>query len=162
MPISFPLNPSQGQVYTFGGRSWSYNGKGWFPITSNLLALTSSIVPAANVAYDLGATGFRWRDLYLSGNTLDLGGTAIKSTANGVSFTSAANAAVTIPLTVSSIQLASGGNVITLQATADGLATVGSSGNIVPIGGNGTTGTTGSSSNVSVGKNIVISMFFGG
>jgi hypothetical protein len=102
---------------------------------ANLASVSSSIVPAANVTYDLGSSEFRWRDLFLSGNTIDLGGTAIKSSANGVSFTSAANADVVVPLTVSAIQISSAGNVVTLQATAGGLQTVGSDGNAAPIGG---------------------------
>jgi len=31
MPISFPLNPTQGQTYTVNGRTWTYDGKGWAP-----------------------------------------------------------------------------------------------------------------------------------
>jgi len=137
MPISFPANPALNQVYVFGGRAWTYNGKGWFPAAgtaANLLAVSSSVVPTANVTYDLGANAARWRDLYLAGNTIDLGGTAIKTTANGVTFTSAANAQIGIPITVSSIQLQSSGNVITLTAGASGLQTI--SGNtVVPVGG---------------------------
>ena len=151
MPANFPINPTLNQTYTFSGSTWTWDGSTWL-LTSTaqvtgatgatgagvtLTAVASHIIPAANVTYDLGTGSQRWRDLYLSGNTIDLGGTAIKSSANGVSFTSAANAAATVPLTVSSIQLSSGGNVITLQASASGLQTVGSSGNAVPISGGG-------------------------
>lgn len=52
--------------------------------SSNLLAVSSSIVPAANVTYDLGTASLRWRDLYLSGNSLILGGAAITSSGNSV------------------------------------------------------------------------------
>lgn len=151
MPANFPINPTLNQTYTFSGSTWTWDGSTWL-LTSTaqvtgatgatgagvtLTAVASHVIPAANVTYDLGTGSQRWRDLYLSGNTIDLGGTAIKSSANGVSFTSAANAAATVPLTVSSIQLSSGGNVITLQASASGLQTVGSSGNAVPISGGG-------------------------
>ena len=141
MPISFPATPALNQVYVFGGRAWTWNGKGWFPATStaNLAAVSSSVVPTANVTYDLGADSARWRDLYLSGNTIDLGGAAIKSTANGVSFTSAANAQTAIPLTVGSIQLRSAGNVVTLQASATGLQVADTSGNVAAVGGGGAT-----------------------
>lgn len=45
---------------------------------SNVLTLlnggvTTSIIPASNVTYDLGNTSNRFRDLYLSGNTIALG-----------------------------------------------------------------------------------------
>ena len=41
--------------------------------------VTGSIIPTSNVAYDLGTTTQRWRSLYLSGNTIDLGGATIKT-----------------------------------------------------------------------------------
>ena len=117
MPISFPFNPTLGQQYTFNGRTWTWNGRGWFPLGTfaNISSIPGSIVPAANVTYDLGTNTTRWRDLYLSGNTIDLGGTAIKSTANGVSFANAANANAAVGLSVASIQINTGGNIVTLS-----------------------------------------------
>ena len=138
MPINFPANPTNNQVYTFGGKVWTFNGKGWYtatPSAANLLTVSTAIIPTANVAYDIGAPGARFRDLYLSANTIDLGGTAIKTTANGVSFANAANTQIAVPLTVSSVQLATGANIITIQATATGLQAIGSSGTAVPVGG---------------------------
>jgi hypothetical protein len=43
----------------------------------DLSAVTQSIVPAEADVYDLGAPGYEWRDLHLSGNTLYIGGVAI-------------------------------------------------------------------------------------
>ena len=48
------------------------------------LAATNSIIPATNETYDLGSTTHRFNDLFLSGTTIDLGGTLIKSDANGI------------------------------------------------------------------------------
>ena len=39
--------------------------------------IDSHLVPSQDVTYDLGATGSKWRDLYLSGNTIYLGGSTI-------------------------------------------------------------------------------------
>lgn len=50
---------------------------------ANLLALTN-LIPAADITYDLGNITNRWRDLYLSGNTIYLGDTAITSDAGYV------------------------------------------------------------------------------
>ena len=50
---------------------------------ANLLALTD-LIPATNITYDLGNTTNRWRDLFLSGNTIYLGDTAITSDAGYV------------------------------------------------------------------------------
>ena len=52
---------------------------------SNLQSISSSVSPSANVTYDLGTSNRRWRDLYLSGNTINLGNTTISSNpSNGI------------------------------------------------------------------------------
>lgn len=48
----------------------------------NLTAINSSIVPDTDDLYDLGSPGNRWKDLYLSGNTIYLGGTLISASGN--------------------------------------------------------------------------------
>ena len=45
--------------------------------------ISGNIIPKHNITYDLGSSDYRWRDLYLSGNTIDLGGTRIKRNSNG-------------------------------------------------------------------------------
>jgi hypothetical protein len=45
---------------------------------------TQHLVPAANVTYDIGTSTMRYRDLYLSGNTISLGDLALST--NGTSF----------------------------------------------------------------------------
>jgi len=37
----------------------------------------SNFLPGADVTYDLGSPTYRWRDLYISGSTIDLGGAKI-------------------------------------------------------------------------------------
>ena len=50
--------------------------------TLTSLTVSGNIVPSANVTYDLGSANYRFRDLYLSGNTIDLAGATIKTDAN--------------------------------------------------------------------------------
>jgi len=50
----------------------------------NLTSVSSNIVPSANITYDLGTSSLRWRDLYLSGSSLYLGGAVISANANVV------------------------------------------------------------------------------
>lgn len=128
MSLAFPDNPTSGQTVTAGGKIWQYNGYGWVPQLTH-------IIPAHNETYDLGHSLTRWRDLYLSGNTIDLGGTNIKSYANGIVFTSAVDQNLAVPLTVGGIKIVSNGNIISLQVTDEGLATVSNTGNLTPIGG---------------------------
>ena len=45
-----------------------------------------NIIPDANIAYDLGSTSNRFRDLYLSGTSIDLGGTTISIAGGKVNF----------------------------------------------------------------------------
>lgn len=47
------------------------------------LRLDGPVIPQADVTYDLGTASNRWRDLYLSGSTIDLAGTEISTNASG-------------------------------------------------------------------------------
>jgi len=47
--------------------------------------IASSMTPDTDVVYDLGTSTKRWRDLYLSGNTIYLGNSTISADANGIS-----------------------------------------------------------------------------
>ena len=51
--------------------------------SANLLSVTTNVVPQSNVTLDLGTSTKRWRDLYLSGNTIYVGRLNITTTANG-------------------------------------------------------------------------------
>ena len=129
MPIYFPDNPTQGQIYTANGRTWTYDGKGWAPGTAigatgatgagaNLSSVSSSIIPGANVTYDLGAASLRWRDIYLSGNTIDLGGALITSANNTVILPAGSQ--------VGNVTIGSGGATVTVSNTAPVTTTEGS------------------------------------
>ena len=52
-------------------------------VTTKLATLSGHILPDTDVTYDLGGVGKRFRDLYLSGNTITLGTTTIRETASG-------------------------------------------------------------------------------
>jgi len=48
-------------------------------------AVGGSLIPDANEAYDLGSSDYRFRDLYLSGNSINLGGVQITSDGTSLS-----------------------------------------------------------------------------
>lgn len=50
----------------------------------DLTALNTSIIPGENLIYDLGSETKRWKDLYLGGSSIDLGGAIISSAAGVV------------------------------------------------------------------------------
>ena len=54
-------------------------------------AVSTSIIPDTNEAYDLGSATNKFRDLYLSGNTLVLGDTSISASDGELSITSPSN-----------------------------------------------------------------------
>jgi len=77
-----------------------------------------NIVPDTNIAYDIGSSTKRFRDLYLSGNTITLGNQTLSTTATGITSSGT--------LTANTIQL--------------GTATITSSGSGIQISGNLSTG----------------------
>ena len=65
-------------------------------VTNNLTiggttTVGGSIVPNSSEDYDLGSPSARFRDIYLSGTTIDLGGAEITSDGTDVSFSGAIN-----------------------------------------------------------------------
>ena len=74
------------------------------PTLFNPAAITQDLIPDTNVTVDLGSTAKRWRDLYLSGTTIDLAGATI-SNVNGT-INLPANTKIngsTIPLDISDL-----------------------------------------------------------
>lgn len=91
MAISFPSSPNNGDTYVYNGVTYIYDSTdGKWTVTStstanvNLAAVETHIVPASNVTYDLGTSDKSFRDLYLSGNTIHLGGATITSDGSAV------------------------------------------------------------------------------
>ena len=53
------------------------------PTLFNPNAIAQNLIPTTDVAYDLGSATKQWRDLYLSGNTIFLGGATIRKRDDG-------------------------------------------------------------------------------
>lgn len=62
----------------------------------DLTSIGSNLLPTTTTTFDLGSSSKRWRDLYLSGNTIDLAGATISSDGTGAISISASGA--TLPL----------------------------------------------------------------
>jgi hypothetical protein len=92
-----PVNPGPGDAWynptTDVILTYMYDGANWWWIDRDgpnfgsgnyvygNLNLSGNIVPTSNVTYNLGSPTQRFASLYLSGNTIDLGGAVIKSDA---------------------------------------------------------------------------------
>jgi hypothetical protein len=50
---------------------------------SGNVKITGHVLPGSNITYDLGSSDYRWNDIYLSGNTIDLGGTKLSRHTDG-------------------------------------------------------------------------------
>ena len=53
------------------------------PTFTGTVTVSGNIVPNANETLDIGTSSLRFRDLFLSGDTLDLGGTKVKKNTDG-------------------------------------------------------------------------------
>lgn len=74
-----------------GDGSTSWNSLSWFDDqTTNLSAVAQNVLPETDITYDLGSPEKRWKDLYLSGNTIYLGGETLSTDAEtgAISFSS--------------------------------------------------------------------------
>ena len=85
------------------------------------ISIEGNIVPTANITYDLGTSSNRFKDLYLSGNTINLGTTAISVTSdNEIDFSDSANTSVKRKLVVDEIELGTGNDKVVLRKGDDG------------------------------------------
>mgnify|MGYP001351771077 CR=1 FL=1 len=88
-----PANPEPGQLWFNTGTAVLYiyyndgSSSQWVSVSgpkgddgasASLASASSSIIPDTDSAYDLGSTTRKWKDLYLSGSTLNLGGIKLK------------------------------------------------------------------------------------
>ena len=146
MALVFPANPQVGNTHVVGTKVYTWNGLRWMPGTTqgmNLSSVGSHVVPTHNELFDLGHSTLKWRDLYLSGNTLNLGGTSIKSSAAGVSFANISNPTQAVPIQVSTIQIGTGNTAVTLSTSANGLVTTSAANTAASLGATGATGPAG-------------------
>ncbi len=119
------------------------------------------LMPSANITYDIGNTTMRWRDLWLSGSTINLGGATIKTDTDtgAIAFVPKATADVPNPKAV--VVSPRGG--IKAVDTTDGVPVINNS--IVTVDGisygNSTVNTSVNSTSVStitlnVGSNVFV------
>jgi hypothetical protein len=89
---SFTVKDSQGQVAQINQASISSSVTGLIDSayiaarlgTVDLSAISQDILPATDVAYDLGSPTHKFKSLYLSGNTIYMDGTTISASDEGI------------------------------------------------------------------------------
>lgn len=97
-------------------------------VSSNLLEVESSLIPDTDVAYDLGSTTNKFRDLYLSGNTITLGDVTLSQNVDGNLEVASSSGGTPAKIVAEEIQI---GNLVLKEANDGSLqqATIDSSGN---------------------------------
>ena len=73
-----------------------------FTHTFTNTAITGSLIPDSNEAYDLGSSSNKWRDLYLSGNTITLGSIDLKDSSGGLVVVDSDGNSISLQLSVQS------------------------------------------------------------
>ena len=79
MSINFPNSPSNGDTHVSGGKTFKYDStKGVWDLQGSSsvfdpASVSESLIPDTNETYDLGSNTNKFRDLYLSGNSITLG-----------------------------------------------------------------------------------------
>lgn len=157
--VGVSQNAESSQIY-FDNAGTFYGNTGFtFNINSGNLDVpgninpTGSIIPSANVTYDLGSANYRWNDLYLAGTSIFLGGGTIAEAANGAMVMtngdggqfifegtsdfhtyaiSHGNSNVSIDTSGSAVTMGVAGNADVFSMSGGGVLTT--TGNVVPLG----------------------------
>jgi hypothetical protein len=118
-------------------------------IRANGATFTGDLMPSANVTYDIGNSAMRWRDLWLSGTTINLGGATIKTDTDTGAIAFVPKATVGVPNPKAVVVSPRGG--IQAVDTTDGVPIINNSITTVDgvLYGNSTVNTTINSSSVS-------------
>ena len=116
--------------------------------TLTSLQVSGDITPTANITYDLGNNTNRFRDLYLSGNTIELGNSTISSNATGITLTNPVGGTFTVIGTqpANSASIVNGNSNIIIQPNANINFGVAGNSNVVVI--------TGDSANITGSLNV--------
>jgi plastocyanin len=96
-------------------------------ITPAKLNLNNSLIPSADVIHDLGSAAYRWRDLYLSGSSIQLGAAAITASGSSVILPAGSTIAGSAINSFSTIQVSGQSNIVA-DSVSDSLTIVAGSG----------------------------------
>ena len=136
-------------------------------VTGSNVFVTANIIPTANITYDLGTSTNRFKDLYLSGNTINLGDSNISSNSTTVTILNGSGGQLIIggnstvnTADLSTNSIANGNSNVVVTANGNVSTSVAGTANVLVVTGtganiNGTANITGnvalSGANVSLG-----------
>jgi len=122
-----------------GNITLTANGNTTLTVTESNLTVTGNLVPSANLTYSLGSPTQRWKDLYISGNTIDLNGSTISSGPNGIALTNPLGGTFTVIGTGASntASIVNGSSSIIIDANSNINLSVDTVSNVVVISADG-------------------------
>ena len=100
MALNFPDSPANGDTTTLNGVVYTYNATAavWDTISAaaavDFTAIASNILPDADSSRDLGSASKKWKDLFLSGDTINLGDIKLKDAGGSLKVETSAGADV--------------------------------------------------------------------
>lgn len=81
------------------------------------VSINTDLLPAANVTHDLGSSSLRWRDLYLSGNSIILGAATLTSTGSAINLPAGSTVGGQNVATSGDVSTGGGPKITNLQVT---------------------------------------------
>ena len=114
MPVTFPSNPSDGDTYTLGLRTYTYSSANSFWVLTNdgsglnLTNLSTNILPSTDATYNIGSATDQWNNVYIA-NSLNIDGAVITANADGsLNFPAGSAVEATIPETLLDLNIVDG------------------------------------------------------
>ena len=100
-------NASQNQIITFDSSTQRFINNDSATLVNLTLSgnVKSNLVPSQDSAFDLGDSASKWKDLYLSGGTIHLGGLLLKDSGTQFSVSDSAGTSVNFDLAGSTSQI---------------------------------------------------------
>jgi hypothetical protein len=93
------------------------------------MTLSGSLIPSSNIAYNLGSSSNKWKDLYLSGNSIYLNNTVLSSD-SGADLNIKDNSGAYKNININTLQLNGAGKQITLGIDETGRLTYTNASNV--------------------------------
>jgi len=114
MPVTFPNNPSDGDTYTLGLRTYTYSSANSFWVLTNdgsglnLTNLSTNILPSTDATYNIGSATNQWNNVYIA-NSLNIDGAVITANADGsLNFPAGSAVEADIPETLLDLNIVDG------------------------------------------------------
>ena len=122
-----------------GNITLTANGNTTLTVTEFDVTVTGDLLPSSNLTYNLGSPTQRWKDLYVSGNTIDLNGSTISSGPEGIALTNPLGGTFTVIGTGSSntASIVNGSSSIIIDANSNINLSVDTVSNVVVISADG-------------------------